>query len=415
MKRSPLFIIFAVVFLDLLGFGIVIPQLGIYGHRFGASGFMVGLLASAYSAMQFVFAPFLGRLSDRVGRRPVILISLLGSVGGYLIFGFAPSLLWLFVGRLVQGICGANIATAQAYIADSTPPAERARSLGMYLGAAFGLGFIFGPALGGALSRWGHLGLGVVAAGMSFLGFLLALVRLPESLPREKRAAAPAKKRALLGGRLGDVAAMPGVLRAVLVFGLATLAFAMMEGVFSLYVLVHFFGGTAQGFEPGHADPLAAKAGMWTAAIFVVIGIVSTVVQGGLIGRLRARFGEARLVAFGVAAMAVAFVLVALAPSLGLLFPAMGVLAVGQGLNTPSLSSLVTQLAPSTRQGEVIGVYQSMGSLARTFGPALGGLVFQFAGQRMPFVVSALVMALAAVLAQRLFALDPAPASPHAA
>lgn len=405
MKRSPLFTIFAVVFLDLLGFGIVIPQLGIYGHRFGASGFVVGLLASIYSAMQFLFAPFLGRLSDRVGRRPVILISLLGSVGGYLVFGFARSLTWLFIGRTIQGICGANIATAQAYIADSTPPAERARSLGMYLGAAFGLGFIFGPALGGALSHWGHLGLGLVAAAMSAMGFLLAAVKLPESLPPERRNVEP-RRANLLGGRLGEVLAMPGVARAISVFGLATLAFAMMEGVFSLYVLVRFFGGTASGMTLGHPDPLAARAGMWTAAIFVSIGVVSTVVQGGLIGRLRARFGEARLVAFGVAAMAVAFVLIFFAPNLALLFPAMGVLAVGQGLNTPSLSSLVTQLAPSTRQGEVIGVYQSVGSLARTVGPALGGLVFQTAGQRVPFIVGAAVMAGAAALAMRLLAYD---------
>ncbi|MBS2027435.1 MAG: MFS transporter [Deltaproteobacteria bacterium] len=410
MNKRPLAIIFAVVFLDLLGFGIVIPQLAIYAHRFGASGFWVGVLGSTYSAMQFLFAPMLGRLSDRVGRRPVLLISLLGSVGGYLIFGLAGSLAWLFVGRMVQGICGANIGTAQAYIADVTPPEERAKSLGLYLGAAFGLGFVFGPAVGGLLAQWGNLGLGIAAAAMSLCAFLLALVALPESLPPEKRGAHARQRGGL--ERLMEVLRMPGVGRIIAVFGLATLGFSMMEGVFSLYVLVHFFHVEATpGALPGH-DPLSVSAGRWTAAVFVVIGVVSTVVQGGLIGRLRAAFGEPKLVAAGVGIMTLAFAFVPAVGSVALLMAPMGALALGSGINNPSISSLLTQRAPATRQGEVIGVYQSVGSFARTVGPSLGGLFFQMFGETTPFLGAAALMALATVISLGL--LNAGPRAPEA-
>jgi DHA1 family tetracycline resistance protein-like MFS transporter len=409
-SRKPLAIIFAVVFLDLLGFGIVIPQLGIYAHRFGGSGFLVGCLASMYSAMQFLFAPFFGRLSDRVGRRPVLLISILGSVAGYLIFGFAGSLFWLFVGRTVQGVSGANIGTAQAYISDVTPPEDRAKSLGMYLGAAFGLGFIFGPALGGALSQWGNLGLGVVAAVMSALSFLVALFFLPESLPPEKRGVVKTRKLFDLSATL-EVMRLPDVGRTIAVFAIATLAFSMMEGVFSLYVLVRFFGGAASAIASTSTTALAESAGRWTAAIFVTIGVVSTIVQGGLIGTLRARYTESRLVVFGLGAEAVAFLGTTLAPTLLLLFPSMGLLALGSGVNNPSISSLISQLAPRERQGEVIGVFQSMGSLSRTIGPALGGLVFQLLGMNMPFAGAAFLMGVATLLALRLTASAPAASS----
>jgi len=327
----------------------------------------------------------------------VIVLSLAGSVMGYLVFGLATTLVWLFVGRLAQGVCGANIATAQAYIADVTPPEKRARNLGMYLGAAFGLGFIFGPALGGLLARYGNLGLGAVAAGMSLCGLLLALWRLPESLPPEART--PRARTAHFRG-LGAVLRLPGVARAVAVFGLATLGFSMMEGVFSLYVLVRFFGGDARTqAQVSKVHSVAARAGFWTAALFVTIGVVSTLVQGGLIGRLRARFGEPKLVVMGVGTMAVALALVCGVTRLAWLFPAMGLLALGQGLNTPSLSSLLTQLAPAAQVGEVLGVYQSMGSLSRSVGPALGGLVFELWGHTLPFAAAAGLLALAAGLA----------------
>ena len=405
MNKKPLAIIFAVVFLDLLGFGIVIPQLAIYAHRFGASGFWVGVLGSTYSAMQFLFAPMLGRLSDRVGRRPVLLISLLGSVGGYLVFGFAGSLIWLFAGRMVQGVCGANIGTAQAYIADVTPPEERAKSLGLYLGAAFGLGFVFGPAVGGLLAQWGNLGLGIAAAVMSAMAFVIALFALPESLPLEKRGAHARKGGGL--ERLTEVLRMPGVGRIIAVFGLATLGFSMMEGVFSLYVLVHFFHvDAAPGAMLGH-DPLSVSAGRWTAAVFVVIGIVSTVVQGGLIGRLRTAFGEPRLVAAGMGIMTLAFAGVPAVGSVAMLMVPMGLLALGSGINNPSISSLLTQRAPSTRQGEVIGVYQSVGSFARTIGPSLGGLLFQMIGETTPFLGASVLMALATLISLGLLGAGP--------
>src|SRR5437868_4588651 len=190
-QRAPLRVIFGIVALDLIGFGILIPQLGVYGVKFGASPFMVGLLLSVYSLMQLLCAPVLGRLSDRYGRRPVLLLSLAGAVLGYLLFAVAHSLLVLFLARVVHGACGGNISTAQAYVADVTRPEERARGMGM-IGAAFGLGFILGPALGGVLSHGSHpqVAVGLAAAGFSLLDLLLAAALLKESLTPELRARA---------------------------------------------------------------------------------------------------------------------------------------------------------------------------------------------------------------------------------
>jgi MFS family permease len=402
-QKAALGVIFLVVFLDLLGFGIVIPQLGIYGVKFGASGAVIGLLGSAYSLMQFLASPLLGRLSDQVGRRPVLLLSLGGSIVGYLIFGLANSIWLLFLGRLVQGLAGANISTAQAYIADTTPPELRAKRLGMVLGGAFGLGFTFGPAVGSLLVRWGNLGLGLAAAAMSALALAVAFFKLPESLPPEARQAQkPAEGRL---GRVGEVLALPGVARVSGVFVLATFAFSMMEGTFSLYLLTRFFGGVASATMTELAasgDVVAQQAGKWTGGIFVTIGLVATVVQGGLIGPLRARYGEARLVVVGAALLSLSLTGIALVPTLGLLFPVVAVLAMGNGLSTPSLSSLISQVAPKGRQGEVIGTYQGLGSLARTLGPTVGGVLFQQVGQSAPFLLAGVLMAAAVLLALRL-------------
>lgn len=406
-RPAALRVIFLVVFLDLVGFGIVIPQLGIYAHQFGASGTEVGLLGAAYSFAQFLAAPWLGRLSDRIGRRPVLIGSLAGSVFGYLVFAAATSLPLLFLGRLLQGIAGANISAAQAYIADVTSPAERAKSIGMYLGAAFGLGFIFGPAIGSVLTGHGNLGLGVAAAAMSLAALVVALIKLPESLPPTARGQGVARPGFV--DSLGLLRHRPMAL-VVAVFVPATLAFSMMEGVFSLFIVERYF--------PGATGEAAKSAGTWTGLVFVTIGVVSTVVQGGLIGRLRARFGEPSLVRFGTSAMALGLFGLPLAPEVGWLFPCSMVLALGSGLNNPSLSSLVSQVAPAGRSGEAIGVYQGMGSLARTVGPALGGLLFERLGAQGAFWGGSGVMLLALAAAFGLEttkgpAVAPDPSSAH--
>jgi MFS family permease len=204
---------------------------------------------------------------------------------------------------------------------------------------------------------------------------------------------------------VGEVLALPGVARVSGVFVLATFAFSMMEGTFSLYLLTRFFGGVATATMTELAasgDVVAQQAGKWTGGIFVTIGLVATVVQGGLIGPLRARYGEARLVVVGAALLSLSLTGIALVPTLGLLFPVVAVLAMGNGLSTPSLSSLISQVAPKGRQGEVIGTYQGLGSLARTLGPTVGGVLFQQVGQSAPFLLAGVLMAAAVLLALRL-------------
>src|SRR5256885_3343959 len=282
MKRSPLLVIFITVFIDLVGFGIVIPVLPFYveGTKFHASTSMVGLLFASYSVMQFIFTPILGRLSDRYGRRPILLISLLGTCLGFLILGFATTLTMLFIGRIIDGISGGNISTAQAYIADSTTKEDRAKGMGL-VGAAFGLGFVFGPAIGGVLSHWG---IGVpffFAAGLSFANAILLYFTLPETVTPDH----PARISAA-GGRgwsyLIKSLAQPRLGFVLIIYFFFIVAFSIMTTSFSLYTMFRF------GYDAQHNGYL-----------FAYVGVLAVIIQGGLIGRLVKRFGELPLVIVG--------------------------------------------------------------------------------------------------------------------
>lgn len=374
--RSPLLIIFLVVFLDLVGFGIVIPILPYYAKQYGASATALGWLMTSYSAMQFFFAPLWGRLSDRRGRRPVLVASILGSALSLLVLGLAPSLLWLFVGRTLAGICGANISTATAYIADVTREEDRARGMGL-IGAAFGLGFIFGPAIGGVLSRFGYGAPMFVAAGLAFLNGLFAYGRLPEPpLSREQRARHRAVRfdRRAMRESLGDARTRG----AILLFGIVTFAFTQMEATFALFMQARH-GYDAQG------------AG-W---LLAYMGAVMVLVQGGLIGRLSKRFGEARLVVAGTLATSVALLILAESPRMGPVFGALALLALGSGVTNPSLSSLASLGARADRRGATLGVYQSMGSLARVLGPPAAGRAYDVLGIQVPFLSAASITLIA--------------------
>src|SRR5215213_11473038 len=281
MKRSPLLVIFVTVFIDLVGFGIVIPVLPFYveGTQFNASPSTVGLLFASYSVMQLLFTPVLGRLSDRYGRRPVLLVSLIGTGVGFLILGTATTLWMLFAGRIIDGISGGNISTAQAYIADVTTPAERAKGMGL-IGAAFGLGFIFGPAIGGVLSRWGVHVPFLFAAGLSLANATLLYFVLPETVTADHPARVSAATgrwsqlvRALKQSRLAFVLA---------VYFLFVTAFSVMTASFGLFTLYRF------GFDAHD-----------TGWIFAFVGVVGAVIQGGIIGRLVKAFGEPPLVIAG--------------------------------------------------------------------------------------------------------------------
>jgi multidrug resistance protein len=370
---SPLVIIFFTVFIDLLGFGIIIPLLPFYAEHFGASALVVGLLSTSFSLAQFLFAPFWGWLSDRIGRRPVILAGLLGSAVSYALFAVATSLPLLFAARTLAGIAGANIPTAQAFIADVTPPEKRARGMGI-IGAAFGLGFIFGPAIGGFMSHWGYAAPAWFAAAISLANFVAALALLPESKPEhhhpgERQGRLEAFRRSL--GR-------PHLPQVLLVFFLVVTSFSSFESMFALYSERRF-------------DFTAATIGY----MFAWIGVVLSVVQGTLVGKVVPRLGEHRIVPAAVLVIAVALVLVPLSPSVPVLAAVCGLLAAGMGFNSPSMMSAISQLADARDQGATLGISQSLGSLARIIGPMWGGFVFDQFGIAVPFVTAGGLMLVA--------------------
>ena len=361
MKRSPLLVIFITVFIDLIGFGIVIPVLPYYASAtgFGATPRQVGLLFASYSVMQLVFAPVLGRLSDKYGRRPVLLVSILGTCAGFLILGFATTLWMLFIGRIIDGISGGNISTAQAYIADVTTEENRAKGMGL-IGAAFGLGFVFGPAIGGILSRWGNNVPFLFAGSLAFANAILLYFTLPETVTPDH----PARVSAASGRglkQLIDSLRQPRLGFVLTIYFLSIVAFSIMTASLSLFVMFRM------GYDAWHNG--------W---IFAFVGIVSATIQGGLIGKLVKRFGEAPLVNAGALLFSVSlFATPFVGPATGLL----GILgigaasAIGNALMAPSLTSLASKSASAAQQGSVLGVTQSVASLARAIGPLIQALL----------------------------------------
>lgn len=361
MNRSPLVVIFTTVFIDLVGFGIVIPVLPFYaeGTRFNATPRTVGLLFASYSIMQLIFSPILGRLSDRYGRRPVLLLSLIGTGIGFLILGFASTIWMLFLGRILDGITGGNISTAQAYIADITTKEERARGMGL-IGAAFGLGFIIGPALGGILSRWGISIPFLFAAGLCFANSLLLYFRLPETVTPDH----PARNSGSMRGfaQLVHSLKKPRLAFVLTIYFLFIVAFSIMTTSFSLYTMFRF------GYDAQH-----------TGYLFAYVGIIAVIIQGGLIGRLVKRFGEVPLVIvgalfFAASLFAVPFVGPDTGGLMGLLIGG-GIFSMGNSLSTPALTSLASKSVGRAEQGSVLGVVQSAASLARAVGPSLAAIL----------------------------------------
>ncbi len=376
MPVSPLVIIFVTVFIDLLGFGIIIPLLPFYAESYGASALMVGLLGSVYSLMQFLVAPLAGRWSDRLGRRPIILAGLLGSCVAYVALALADSLALIFAARIVAGIAGGNIPTAQAYIADITTPENRARGMGL-IGAAFGLGFIFGPAIGGILTRFGPAMPMWCAAALCLANFAAALALLPES-----RHGQPA--RASLGrlDLLQRARRHPGLVALLAVFFFVSTAFSGFEATFALFT-ERRFGFTAETI--GY--------------VFAFIGVILATINGVAVGRVVPRLGERRVVPMAIGLIALGLALVPAAQSVPLLFAVCGLIAVGMGFNNPALSSAVSRLADADEQGGMLGLAQSLGALGRIAGPTWGGFLFDNAGLALPFLSAAAIMMAALLLA----------------
>ncbi|MFO0761355.1 MAG: MFS transporter [Byssovorax sp.] len=399
-RRASLGTIFFTVFLDLLGFGLVVPYLPGVARAHGGSDFVATLLGAGYSLMQLLFVPYWGQLSDRRGGRPILLVSIAASIGGMLLLGSAGSLWVLFAARIWSGIATSNIAVAQAYIADITRPEERARGMGM-IGAGIGLGFVFGPVIGGLLEsvnqdlhllpRPGALP-AYAAAALGALNLLLAVFFLPESLPPEARGKADPR-----AGRFGSPFDRERYRRAL---GLPGARLALLLN----FVLVLSFAGMEQTFRLFTEDELGMDVRQ-TSYVLGVVGVILILVQGALIRPLSRLIRETRLITLGVALEAVGFALLALSAGRGstaLVYVAMGTIALGSGLTNPSLSAFVSRRCDLQSQGAVLGVLQSAGAFARVCGPAGGGALYQGAGHAAPYVAAALGMSLAGALSLRL-------------
>jgi MFS family permease len=374
-------VLFLIVFIDLVGFGLVIPLLPFYAARFGASPEQVTILLTVYSLVSMVTAPMWGRLSDRIGRRPVLIVSTLASALAYLWLGFAGALWMLYAARAIAGACAGNIAAAQAYIADVTTPENRARGMGM-IGAAFGLGFIVGPALGGAVAG-NNLATAdlktpmLIASGLSLVASIGVVTILRESLTPEARARARRGRIEAIRAALGR----PVLARLLLVFFLAILAFAGMEATFALWAMRQFSWGPAQ-----------------VGYIFTYVGVLLALMQGGAIGPLTKRFGEERLLLGGLGLIALGLLVLPGATGIVQLVVSMTLLAFGMGAMQPSLNSLISRRAGADQQGEVLGVAQSVSALSRVIGPAIAGVLFARISPGSPFWLGAVLVVLAFVI-----------------
>jgi DHA1 family tetracycline resistance protein-like MFS transporter len=393
MNNKRLFSIIFVVFIDLLGFSLILPLLPYYAEKYGATEFVTGLLVASYALMQLIGAPLLGRLSDRYGRRPILLASIFGTFLGFLLLGFADPigsalartfnpqaanlfvLGILFLSRMIDGLTGGNLSVAQAYISDVTDAQSRSKGLGM-IGAAFGLGFIIGPATGGLLSQWGYAVPAFAASALSFSNLMLIFFWLPESLTAEKRAQMTEKRPAVTLGALLAALRRPftgSLLTTRFFFGLA---FAIFQTIFSLYALNKF--------------NLQARD---TGLILAYVGLLSVFVQGFLIGRLTQRFQEDKLILFSGVLMTVSLVGWALTPSVAWLLVVLTPTAIAGGILNTLLSSTLTKAVQPQEIGGILGLSASIESSTRILAPVLGGYLLQSFGTWSPGAFGAVVMA----------------------
>lgn len=385
----PILIIFFTILIDMIGFGIVIPVLPLYSLHFGANPWEIGLLFGSFSFMQLLFAPLLGRWSDRIGRRPILLLSILGTAISFLVLGFANSLWMLFLGRMLDGMSGGNISTAQAYIADVTPLDKRSSAMGI-IGAAFGLGFVIGPAIGGLLGHYSIQLPFFVAAGLALINVLAIALFLPETLSEEQRKAHPAAQSSLLKTLVSAKDTPLGNL--MLCSLLCTMAFSLVTALFTLF--------TQQRLQWNARD---------NGLLFAYIGILGVLIQGGMLRRLVPRTGEKPLIILGSIFLCLSIALLPLSSSVVLVVLASSGLSIGNSLVTPMLSGLASKSANAQSQGAILGLMQSIASFGRMIGPAIGGFLLNFDLQHpelpygiSPFWFSAVLMVLAIVAAVKL-------------
>lgn len=388
-SRGALLVLLLVIFVDMAGFGIVIPFLPFWAEHFGAAPDVVALLMASYALMQFVFAAPWGWASDRWGRKPVLLASIAGSVASFVWLAFAQDLWMLFAARMLAGVMGANVAVAQAYIADITPGESRAKGMGL-LGAAFGFGFILGPAIGGLLATPAAAAAAnfevplLAGAGVAFLSFVLAVIFLGE--PERHRVSMA--ENLTPGARLRAFAVVlghPAVALPILIMGLISFVMGGVEATFALWAERQFQWGPRE-----------------TGYFLAYIGVCMAVAQGGMVGPLTRRLGEATLATGALMIFTVGIALMPLSSTLARVLLAGLLMALGLGLGQPTLSGMISRNSPESVQGSVMGASQSAQSLARIFGPAVAGLLFATFGRQSPYEVGAVIIAVAVLLALRL-------------
>lgn len=403
MRKSSVLVVFLTVFVDLLGFGILIPLLTLYAKDYGATEFQGGLLVAVYSIMQFLFAPMWGHFSDRFGRKPILTLTLAGTSLSYALFAFADSLPMLFVARAMAGFFGANISVAQAYVADVTTKEDRARGMGM-IGMAFGLGFVFGPAFGAFLSHLKPWAPGAASALLSAIACSVAIFRLPESLPASLRSTANAdavrrRSHPILFLRAGLTDPRLG--------GLLLLFFFLVFGFANLESMLPFFLQDRYGF--GKAE---------TGWIFAYIGVCIAFAQGFLFKRVARRFGEQKLLRAGPIFIAVGLQLYWLMPTWPLLLLAIPIVAIGMGVTNPSIPSLLSKRTSPDMQGRTLGLSQSLGALARALSPGLAGWLYhrypREGGSIVPFLFGGAVVLVGLAVGWRATRPEEGPPSPVA-
>ena len=380
-----MFILFLIVFINLVGFGIIIPLLPFYGEHYDASPDQVTLMMAVYSLAQFVTAPLWGRLSDKYGRRPILLFSLAGTAIAYIWLAMAPDLTNLFLARAWGGLMAGSISCAFAYMADITNKEDRAKGMGL-LGAAFGLGFIAGPAIGGLLAgsdpATTNFALpSYAAAGFSAGALILALFIMKESLSPEIRAAIVAKTTGERWAQFKDTMKRSDVRATIALTFMSVFVFAGLEATFALWTERTFGWGVAQN---GY--------------VFAYTGILSALVQGGLVGRMSRKWGEAALIKQGFLALGIGLLIIPFSDNLAVLLIAMAIVAYGFSLSSPALASQLSLQVSEEEQGAIQGIGRSASTLARVLGPAGAGYIFAFVGKDWPFFVGAALMAIFLIL-----------------
>ena len=370
----PLLIIFLTIFVNLVGFGIIIPLLPFYAETFGASPFVVGLLFAVFSLAQLIASPALGGLSDRYGRRPVLVFSLLGTVASFVMLALAQSIMMLFIARIVDGLSGGNISTARAYVADITEPQDRARAYGI-LGVAFGLGFIFGPALSGLLAKVSYTAPIWAAAAITVVATVMAWLWLPETLHRVHAGSGNPLRY------LPELLKRPVVRRVLAIDFVFWFALAIFQTTFGLFVAARFgYGAAATGY------------------LFAGFGLLGAVVQGGFIRPVVKRIGDKTTFIVGLVSSAIGLAAAAYTHSIAVFVVTLAPLSLGMGFGMPTIASLVSRAAGAQEQGRVQGAASAVESLSRTLGPVWGAAMLQRFGEASPYLSAAAFMLLTLVM-----------------